>query len=96
MILSDEMKRKFLQATPAPDSGLSLYDDVVNATIAVCLDLCDFDIGVLDKADQDSLFSVAIDHWREWPNSYSQEFEQAVADRLRSVAVAGGFDEYLG
>ena len=93
-VSKEDLQAAWESTHAAPELGISISHDVVNETIRVCLDLFSFDISVMSKDDQDSLFLAALDAWTDWPAN-SESMERAVADRLRSLAVADRWDHLL-
>lgn len=77
-----------------PEYGIDFNSEVVMMAFSAAFDLCGYDMSALPKEDQDSIFSAVIDAWVAWPNG-CDEAAEAAAGRLWSIAVAGGWEEYL-
>lgn len=64
---------------------------VLEAAFSGCFDLAGYDISALDKEEQDQIFVAALD---ALPQGMDAAREASV-EVLRSIAVAGGWEEWL-
>ena len=81
-------------AAPAPEPGVDFTMDVIDLAMRECLEGGGIDISVLTKEEQDQIFLAVIDAWTDWP-AFNNEACNAATRTLKSLAVAGGWEEYL-
>lgn len=82
-------------STAGPEPGTDLKTDIINIVAVTCLAEYGWDIGALEKEEQDSLFLAAIDAWKNWPSDDTEAVCAAISEKLKSLAVAGGWDDSL-
>ena len=78
----------------APPFGTDFRSDVIEVAMRSCFDRFGYDISFLDKPDQDRVFGAVLDSWTDWPE-FNEAAENAAPETLRSLAVAGGWEEAL-
>ena len=55
---------------------------------------CDCDISDLEKEEANQLFVAVLDAWTVWPKENAEAWN-AAPQMLRSLAVAGGWDQWI-
>jgi len=79
---------------PAPEYGTDLRTDIVELAIDSCMSQCGYDISALEDDEYNQILVAILDAWTDWPADNS-EADKAGPRMLRSLAVAGGWEEFL-
>lgn len=78
----------------AKTCSVNLRVDILHLAFSACQERCGYDITALEKWEQDRIFTAILDAWTDWP-IYNESAWNAAVETLQSLAVAGGWEEYL-
>ncbi len=90
----DKLHELWSSVEAAPPQGTSLKHDIWELAFWACFNGCGYDISILEKDDHDEIYLAILDVWTNWPEE-NEEAEKAAVETLRSIAVAGGWEEVL-
>tara|TARA_R110000868_G_scaffold339733_1_gene600443 strand:+ start:660 stop:941 length:282 start_codon:yes stop_codon:yes gene_type:complete len=81
-------------SNPAKEYGESLSQDIFYLAFEACMDRFGYDISALTKEEQDRIQVAVLDAWTDWPADSDAAWNAAI-HTLRSMAVAGGWEEFI-